>query len=83
MLTVKIRPPRSADVLRKNPLGLYVDAIDWSRELETPADRPPPAQPALTERPGLAPTANLPLGSPLDPTLAQPEAAPAPERNAP
>src|SRR3546814_8510915 len=39
MLTVKVQPPRSADVLRKNPLGLYVDAIDWSRELETPADR--------------------------------------------
>src|SRR3546814_8589192 len=35
MLTVKVQPPRSADVLRKNPLGLYVDAIDWSRELET------------------------------------------------
>lgn len=83
MLTVKIRPPRSPDVLRKNPLGLYVDAIDWSRELETPADRPPSAQPALIERPGLAPTANLPLGSPLDPILAQPEAALAPERNAP
>ena len=44
MLTVKIRPPRSAEVLRKNPLGLYVDAIDWSRELETPADRPTPSE---------------------------------------
>ncbi|HEV2562276.1 MAG TPA: conjugal transfer protein TrbF [Rhizomicrobium sp.] len=25
--------PDSADVLRKNPLGLYVDSINWSREL--------------------------------------------------
>lgn len=37
MLTIAIRPPRAAEVLRKNPLGLYVDAIDWSRELEPPA----------------------------------------------
>ncbi|KFG88652.1 Conjugal transfer protein TrbF [Sphingobium herbicidovorans NBRC 16415] len=34
MLTVVVKPPRSADVLRKNPLGLYVEAIDWSREYE-------------------------------------------------
>src|SRR3546814_4793289 len=27
MLTVKVQPPRVADVLRKNPLGLYVDEI--------------------------------------------------------
>lgn len=85
ILTVKIRPPRSADVLRKNPLGLYVDAIDWSRELETPADRPPPSQPAAspTEAPTIAPPANLPLGSLLDPTLAPFDAAPTPERPAP
>lgn len=46
MVTVKIRPPRSAAMLRKNPLGLYVDAIDWSRELETPDDlsSAPPAR---------------------------------------
>ncbi|MDQ1153458.1 type IV secretory pathway TrbF-like protein [Brevundimonas sp. SORGH_AS 993] len=34
MLTVVIRPPRTADALRRNPLGLFVDAIDWSRELD-------------------------------------------------
>lgn len=84
MLGVIVRPPRSADVLRKNPLGLYVDAIDWSRELETPADRPPPGPPApaQTETPTTAPPADIPSGSPLDPNLAQPEAAPIPERNA-
>lgn len=40
MLGVKLRPPRSAETLRKNPLGLYVDAIDWSREFETAAPVP-------------------------------------------
>ncbi len=39
MVTVKIQRPRSAEMLRKNPLGLYVEAIDWSRELEPPSDR--------------------------------------------
>ena len=37
ILSVAIRPPASAEILRRNPLGLYVDAIDWSRELEVPA----------------------------------------------
>src|SRR3546814_30106 len=32
ILTVELRSPKAADTLRKNPLGLYVDAIDWSRE---------------------------------------------------
>ena len=84
MLTVKVQPPRSADILRKNPLGLYVDAIDWSRELEAPAERAPSSQPTPSpaETPVRAPPAGLPLGSPLDPTLAQPQAAPSPERNA-
>jgi type IV secretion system protein VirB5 len=84
MLTVKLQPPRSADVLRKNPLGLYVDAIDWSRELETLADRPatgPTASPA-TSLPAPVPPAGIPSGSSLDPTLAPPDAAPIPERNA-
>ncbi|RJF91467.1 conjugal transfer protein TrbF [Sphingomonas cavernae] len=63
ILTAKVRPPRSAEILRKNPLGLYVAAIDWSRELDAPA--PAPTPPPLPS----APTVNLPLGSPLDPTL--------------
>lgn len=92
MVTVRIRPPRSADVLRKNPLGLYVDAIDWSRELETPvlrpsereADRQParPASAAMRPWAEPLPPANLPLGSPLDPNLARPEVARTLERNA-
>lgn len=39
ILTTVIQPPRSAEVLRKNPLGLYVNAIAWSRELD-PAPAP-------------------------------------------
>ena len=44
LVTVILRPPADAEVLRKNPLGLYVDAIDWSRELE-PASTPPRVAP--------------------------------------
>ena len=65
ILTVVVKPPASAEVLRKNPLGLYVDAIDWSRELDVPP--PTPAAP-----PPASPQAALPSGSPLDPGLAQP-----------
>jgi type IV secretion system protein VirB5 len=39
ILTIVRQAPANADVLRKNPLGIYVDAIDWSRELE-PASAP-------------------------------------------
>ncbi len=48
ILTTVTRPPVSADVLRKNPLGIYVDAIDWSRELDgdTRVPRAPAALPA-------------------------------------
>jgi type IV secretion system protein VirB5 len=44
ILSVVQRPPATVETLRKNPLGLYVDAIDWSEELETaPHERAPPA----------------------------------------
>ncbi len=69
ILTIVTKPPVSADTLRKNPLGIYVDAIDWSRELEPPA----PAAPARTP----SPPGSLPLGSPPDPNLGvQPTANP-------
>lgn len=73
ILTVVVRPPASAEVLRKNPLGVYVDAVDWSRELDAPAPQPPAAPP-------VQPLANLPLGSPLDPSLGA-TPAPAPMEN--
>ncbi|WP_366520758.1 conjugal transfer protein TrbF [Acidocella sp.] len=34
ILTITIKQPQTADVLRKNPLGLYVDGIAWSREFD-------------------------------------------------
>jgi type IV secretory pathway TrbF-like protein len=78
ILSVVVRPPSSAETLRKNPLGLYVDAVDWSRELDSPVPAPTQA-PSAAE----APASPLPLGSPLDPALAEP-ATPEPvpsERN--
>ena len=68
ILTVVVNPPTSAETLRKNPLGLYVDAIDWSRELEPAPSAIPAPAPTQAARP--VPPANLPLGSPLDPNLA-------------
>jgi len=34
ILTIAIAPPRTAEVLRTDPLGLYVTDIAWSRELD-------------------------------------------------
>ncbi|MCZ4341371.1 conjugal transfer protein TrbF [Sphingomonadaceae bacterium G21617-S1] len=34
IMTTVSKAPKSADTLRKNPLGIYVDAIDWSREFD-------------------------------------------------
>ena len=61
ILTITTKAPASADMLRKNPLGIYVDAIDWSRELDgdtAPSAPRPPAQPGQTP------------GSPSAPALA-------------
>ena len=33
ILTVVIQPPRTLEKLRANPLGVYVNAINWSKEL--------------------------------------------------
>jgi type IV secretory pathway TrbF-like protein len=33
ILTIVIETPHDADRLRRNPLGVYVNAIDWSKEL--------------------------------------------------
>lgn len=66
MVTVEIKRPSSAEVLRKNPLGLYVDAIDWSRELDVPdVPRPPAPLPGAGATP-VSP-ANLP-GAVTQPT---------------
>jgi type IV secretion system protein VirB5 len=33
ILTVVVETPRNSDRLRRNPLGVYVNAINWSKEL--------------------------------------------------
>lgn len=33
IVTVTLQPPRTADGLRKNPLGVFVNALNWSKEL--------------------------------------------------
>lgn len=33
ILTVVVQPPRDAEALSKNPLGIYVNAINWSKEM--------------------------------------------------
>ena len=33
ILTIVIQPPRDAERLRRNPLGVFVTAINWSKEL--------------------------------------------------
>ena len=33
ILSIVIQPPRDAERLRANPLGIYVNAINWSREM--------------------------------------------------
>lgn len=33
ILSVVVQPPRTADALRKNPLGVFVHAINWSKEM--------------------------------------------------
>ena len=38
-LTIVLSPPRTADAVRKNPLGIYVHAINWSKDAPT-GERP-------------------------------------------
>lgn len=33
IVSVVVQPPRTPDALRKNPLGIFVNAINWSKEL--------------------------------------------------
>lgn len=71
MLTVVMQPPKTADALRKNPLGLYVNAIDWARELEgQPAQ---PGQSGAGQPPSAASPASIPA---FDPAQKTPTAAP-------
>jgi type IV secretion system protein TrbF len=78
ILSVVLAPPTSAETLRKNPLGLYVDAIDWAKELEPAAERPAPPTLSIPS----VPSAPVPAGSPLEPRSGDAPATP-PERTQP
>lgn len=69
ILSVIVKPPGNTEVLRKNPLGLYVDAIDWSRQLDADGSASPSSRPAAAFAPART---DLPQGSPLDPGVAEP-----------
>jgi type IV secretion system protein VirB5 len=56
ILGVVHRAPQTADVLRRNPLGIYVDTIAWSREFE-------PATPSASQAPGSLDTAPAPTAT--------------------
>lgn len=52
VLTITVIPPRTSAVLRQNPLGIYVDGVDWSREWsgdDKPAGGTPEPVPAHQE----------------------------------
>ncbi len=36
-LTIVLSPPRTAEALHKNPLGLYVHGLNWSKDLGEPS----------------------------------------------
>lgn len=42
LASVVIDPPRDAETLRKNPLGIYVTSLAWSRELDSGTSEKPP-----------------------------------------
>ncbi len=62
IITLVEKAPRDADTLRKNPLGIYVDAIDWSRELQ-PQDQPS-ASPPVAAQSGQGATSPAPASAP-------------------
>jgi len=40
MLSIVLQPPRTEAQLRKNPLGIYVNGLSWSREFDTTEGTP-------------------------------------------
>jgi type IV secretion system protein VirB5 len=78
ILTLLARTPTTADALRKNPLGIYVDAIDWTIELEPPPAVAPvaPAAPPSPRSSSLPSPAAPPALGPSDATIAAPAPQP-------
>ena len=34
IVSIVLQPPRTEERLRRNPLGIYINGISWSRELD-------------------------------------------------
>jgi len=41
VVSIVLQPPRTEEKLRRNPLGLYVNGLSWSRELDTSEGKKP------------------------------------------
>jgi type IV secretion system protein VirB5 len=41
VISIVLQPPRTEQRLRKNPLGIYVNGLSWSRELDAPEGAKP------------------------------------------
>ena len=42
VFSIVIETPRDVETLRKNPLGIYVHGLNWSRDLKTTSPKPKP-----------------------------------------
>jgi type IV secretion system protein VirB5 len=40
VLSIVLQPPRTEERLRKNPLGIYVNGLSWSREFDATEGTP-------------------------------------------
>lgn len=40
LATIQLQPPRNPDVLRRNPLGLYITAFAWSKDFDAAVETP-------------------------------------------
>ncbi len=75
VLTIIQKLPRDAVTLRANPLGIYVNAINWSRELggtEPTLNAPKP----MSVRPVAPPQPLPPLTQPIAPAVPTPGSVP-------
>lgn len=80
MLTVAMRPPTTADALRRNPLGIFISAIDWTRELD---EQPTPPAPQASPSPAAFAAAPEPEHAPAAPPASDIPTAPLPDDTAP
>jgi len=60
LVSVVIDPPRNADTLRKNPLGIYVTSLNWSRELDGSLSKKQHLTPS--PKPNFNPKSNFKMG---------------------